>query len=164
MVSVSRSSSDFALGAPHFVLPLVKWRRIAPGESAMAVAMSGRPPLSPLAGDPLMLSVMTRAGEKWTSRIVALLGFGSMRFNEIRRALDGVTQRMLTRSLRGLERDGMVARTVADSSAAHVEYRLTPLGLSALEVLKLMQAWVVEHHDEIAQAQYDFDTVQQDGW
>src|SRR5437588_11417532 len=77
--------------------------------------------------------VLARVGDKWTVLVVTVLGEGPKRFNELRRALGSISQRMLTLTLRGLERDGLVTRTVFPSIPSHVEYELTRLGHSLLE-------------------------------
>src|SRR6266508_106791 len=77
--------------------------------------------------------VLARVGDKWTVLVVTMLGEGPKRFNELRRALGSISQRMLTLTLRCLERDGLVTRTVFPSIPPHVEYELTRLGHSLLE-------------------------------
>src|SRR5919204_6797664 len=77
--------------------------------------------------------VLARVGDKWTVLVVTVLGQGPKRFNEIRRALGSISQRMLTMTLRGLERDGLVTRTVFPTIPPRVEYELTKLGHSLLE-------------------------------
>ena len=78
-------------------------------------------------------SVLARVGDKWSVLIVALLGDGPRRFNEIKRMVGGISQRMLTLTLRGLERDGLVTRTVFPTVPPRVDYELTPLGHSLWE-------------------------------
>src|SRR3989304_4590783 len=77
--------------------------------------------------------VLARVGDKWTVLVVATLGDGPKRFNELRRALGSISQRMLTLTLRGLERDGLVSRTVFPTIPPRVDYELTALGRSLLE-------------------------------
>src|ERR1700688_2226249 len=74
--------------------------------------------------------ILSRVGDKWSVLVVMLLREGPRRFNEIKRTIDGLSQQMLTRTLRGLERDGMVRRTVLPATPPQVEYSLTPLGES----------------------------------
>ena len=78
-------------------------------------------------------AVLSRVGDKWSVLVVSILGRGSMRFNELKRAVDGVSQRMLTLTLRTLERDGLVMRTVYPTVPPRVEYELTALGRSLLQ-------------------------------
>jgi DNA-binding HxlR family transcriptional regulator len=77
--------------------------------------------------------VLARVGDKWTVLVVTLLGDGSKRFNELRRGLGSISQRMLTSTLKGLERDGLVTRTVFPIIPPRVDYELTKLGDSLLE-------------------------------
>ncbi|HET6157554.1 MAG TPA: helix-turn-helix domain-containing protein [Dongiaceae bacterium] len=72
--------------------------------------------------------VLSRVGDKWTVLVVKILGNGPMRFNELKRTIDGISQRMLTLTLRALERDGLVTRTVFPSVPPRVEYELPPSG------------------------------------
>src|ERR1700733_5107669 len=78
-------------------------------------------------------SILARVGDKWSVLIVMLLGAGPRRFNEIKRMVGGISQRMLTLTLKGLERDGMVTRTVTPTIPPRVDYALTDLGRSLLE-------------------------------
>ncbi|MGY3518819.1 winged helix-turn-helix transcriptional regulator [Micromonospora sp. PTRAS2] len=96
--------------------------------------------------------VLRRVSDKWTLLLLTLLDQRPHRFNELHRAVDGISQRMLTRSLRTLESDGLVAREVFPTSPPSVEYRLTPLGVSLLEPLSALAGWAVGHHPEIAAA------------
>ncbi|MEV0728277.1 helix-turn-helix domain-containing protein [Polymorphospora sp. NPDC050346] len=90
--------------------------------------------------------------DKWTLLLITLLGRQPYRFNELHRAVEGISQRMLTRTLRMLESDGLVEREVFPTSPPSVEYRLTPLGASLLEPLSALANWAVDHHAEIAAA------------
>src|SRR6478609_10755841 len=89
--------------------------------------------------------VLARVGDKWTVLVVATLGDGPKRFNELRRALGSISQRMLTLTLRGLERDGLVTRTVFPTNPPRVDYELTDLGRSLLEPVSALGAWAREH-------------------
>src|SRR5215475_7991951 len=82
---------------------------------------------------PAVREVLNRVGDKWSVQIVALLGEGPMRFSELRRAIEGISQRMLTLTLRGLERDGLITRTVFPEIPPRVDYDLTRLGKTLLE-------------------------------
>jgi DNA-binding HxlR family transcriptional regulator len=77
--------------------------------------------------------VLDRVGDKWSVMLVSLLGDGAMRFNELRRSIEGISQRMLTLTLRGLERDGLVSRTVYPTIPPRVDYELTHLGRPAVQ-------------------------------
>lgn len=101
--------------------------------------------------------VLNRVGDKWSVFIVGLLGDGPRRFSELRRAVEGISQRMLTLTLRGLERDGLVTRTVYATIPPRVEYALTPLGHTLLEPVQALARWAEEHRAEIQGARARFD-------
>ena len=103
--------------------------------------------------------VLSRVGDKWTILVVGELGQGPRRFNEIRRALGSISQRMLTLTLRGLERDGLVTRTVFPTIPPKVEYELTRLGRSLLEPVSGIGLWARQNRAAIAQARQRFDAV-----
>jgi DNA-binding HxlR family transcriptional regulator len=86
-----------------------------------------------------------RVGDRWSMLIVILLGQRPYRFNELHRAIEGISQRMLTRTLRTLESDGLISRTVFDTVPPGVEYALTPLGRSLLVPLSALADWAVTH-------------------
>ena len=102
--------------------------------------------------------VLARIGDKWTVLVVMLLGDGPRRFNEMKRLVGGISQRMLTLTLRNLERDGMVTRTVTPSIPPRVDYALTELGCSLCGPLFELGQWVRAHLDEIDAARAAFDT------
>ncbi len=101
--------------------------------------------------------VLSRIGDKWTVMIIAELGEGPLRFNELRRAITGVSQRMLTLTLKNLERDGLVSRTVTPSVPPRVDYALTDLGQSMLEPVQALGQWAAAHIPamDAAREQYD---------
>lgn len=101
--------------------------------------------------------VLARVGDKWSMQIVMSLADGPMRFNALRREVDGISQRMLTRSLRALERDGLVSRTVTPSVPPRVDYALTPLGESLRRPVGLLGDWAVAYREAIADARQRFD-------
>ncbi|MEU5553511.1 helix-turn-helix domain-containing protein [Micromonospora sp. NPDC047793] len=96
--------------------------------------------------------VLRRVNDKWTLLLLTLLGRHPYRFNELHRAVEGISPRMLTRTLRTLENDGLVEREVFPTMPPSVEYRLTPLGVSLLEPLSALADWAVDHYAEIAVA------------
>ncbi|MEV5831024.1 helix-turn-helix domain-containing protein [Spirillospora sp. NPDC052242] len=96
--------------------------------------------------------VFRRMGDKWSMLLVILLGARPHRFNELHRAVEGISQRMLTRTLRGLEADGLVRRDVHPTVPPSVEYSLTPLGRTLLEPLSALADWAVRHEAEINEA------------
>jgi DNA-binding HxlR family transcriptional regulator len=103
-------------------------------------------------------AVLARVGDKWSVLIIMLLGGGPRRFNEIKRMVGGISQRMLTLTLRGLERDGLVTRTVFPTIPPRVDYELTSLGRSLSEPVIALGEWAQAHQPHIAAAQLRFDT------
>ncbi len=101
--------------------------------------------------------ILSRVGDKWTVYVVRLLANGPMRFNEIRRAVAAISQRMLSLTLRGLERDGLVTRTVMATIPPRVDYELTPLGLTLIEPLKALGQWAITNRDTVEAARMKFD-------
>ena len=106
-------------------------------------------------------AVLARIGDKWSVLIVSRLGGGARRFNELKREIGGISQRMLTLTLRGLERDGLVTRTIFPSVPPRVDYALTPLGLSLLEPVSALGDWALRNRARIAAAQEKFDRAGQ---
>ena len=103
--------------------------------------------------------ILSTIGDKWTVLIVVTLSKGPMRFNEIRRAVDGISQRMLTLTLRGLERDGFATRTVFPTVPPRVDYALTELGKTLIAPLEQIAKWAIAHQDEVADARANFDNA-----
>ncbi|MGJ8525727.1 hypothetical protein LMG33818_001474 [Halomonadaceae bacterium LMG 33818] len=101
--------------------------------------------------------VLSRVGDKWSILIIMLLTNGPQRFSQIKRSVDGISQRMLTLCLRGLERDGLVKRTVYEVVPAHVEYELTSLGYSLTMPVAGLGRWAMQNLDEIEKARDRFD-------
>jgi len=101
--------------------------------------------------------VLSRVGDKWTVLVVSTLGDGPKRFNELRKALGSISQRMLTLTLRALERDGLVTRTVFPTVPPRVEYELTRLGRSLLEPVSELGLWARRNRAAIADARARFD-------
>lgn len=102
---------------------------------------------------------LARIGDKWTVLVVELLRDGPMRFNEMRRTIGGISQRMLTLTLRGLERDGLATRTVYPTIPPRVDYELTPLGRTLRGPLGAIADWARTHRPAIEKAQERFDTA-----
>ena len=102
-------------------------------------------------------SILARVGDKWTVLIVVLLGDGPKRFNEIKRMVGGISQRMLTFTLRGLERDGLVTRTVFPTTPPRVEYELTKLGSTLWEAVEPLSSWARTHVSKILTSREKFD-------
>ena len=102
-------------------------------------------------------SVLARVGDKWSVLIIVLLGDGPKRFNVIKRMVGGISQRMLTLTLRGLERDGLVKRTQFPTIPPRVEYELTPLGRSLWDAVEPLGTWARGHVKHISKARAAFD-------
>jgi DNA-binding HxlR family transcriptional regulator len=101
--------------------------------------------------------VLARVGDKWTVLVVSTLGDGPKRFNELRKALGSISQRMLTLTLRALERDGLVTRTVLPTNPPRVDYELTRLGRSLLEPVSELGLWARKNRPAISEARRRFD-------
>jgi DNA-binding HxlR family transcriptional regulator len=101
--------------------------------------------------------ILDRVGDKWSLLVIALLDRHTLRFSELQREIDGISQRMLTVTLRQLERDGLVSRTVYPVVPPRVEYALTPMGATLLGTIQSLVAWTEEHQDEIAVARAEYD-------
>ncbi len=101
--------------------------------------------------------ILDRVGDKWSVLVICLLGERSHRFSELKRAIEAISQRMLTLTLRQLEHDGLVSRTVHASVPARVDYALTPLGESVREPITALMLWAREHGTDIAQARRQYE-------
>jgi DNA-binding HxlR family transcriptional regulator len=101
--------------------------------------------------------ILSRVGDKWSVQVVVQLGEGRRRFNELRRNVNGISQRMLTLTLRGLERDGLVTRTVYPTIPPRVDYQLTGLGCSLLRTVRGLGEWAIANRAEILEARRRFD-------
>jgi DNA-binding HxlR family transcriptional regulator len=102
-------------------------------------------------------SVLARVGDKWSVFVIMMLGDGPKRFNEIKRMVGGISQRMLTLTLRGLERDGLVRRTQFPTIPPRVDYELTQLGRSLWDAVKPLGDWARNHIKHITRARAAFD-------
>ncbi|MFF2085123.1 winged helix-turn-helix transcriptional regulator [Nocardia sp. NPDC058176] len=101
--------------------------------------------------------LLDRIGDKWVSLAINALADGPLRYSQLNQRLAGVSQKMLTQTLRNLERDGLLTRTVLPEVPVHVEYRLTPLGEELLPVMRTIKGWAEQHMDQVltARAAYD---------
>ena len=113
----------------------------------------------PHAGCMAVREVLNRIGDKWSVQVIGSLGAGPRRFSELRRTIDGVSQRMLTLTLRGLERDGLVTRTVTPTTPPRVDYALTPMGSTLLVPVMGLAAWAAEHRLAMQEARGAFDAA-----
>ena len=102
-------------------------------------------------------SVLARVGDKWSVFVIMMLDDGPKRFNELKRMIGGISQRMLTLTLRGLERDGLITRTVFPTIPPRVDYELTDLGRGLAKPVQALGQWAFEHKQEIATARTTFD-------
>lgn len=105
----------------------------------------------------LFRTLLAKIGDKWTLLVIGVLGEGRLRFTEVADTVPGISRRMLTVTLRGLERDGLLSRTVYAEVPPRVEYELTGLGHSLQTVALLMAEWVREHQGAIARHRAEFD-------
>jgi DNA-binding HxlR family transcriptional regulator len=106
--------------------------------------------------------ILNRVGDKWSILVIAMLDRGTRRFTELRREVDGISQRMLALTLRQLERDGLVERTVYPVVPPKVEYALTDLGSTLLESVRGLVSWAMEHRGQVAAARVVYDARQND--
>lgn len=103
--------------------------------------------------------LLDRIGDRWTVLVVGTLADGPLRFSEIARRVDGVSQKMLTQTLRALERDGLVSRTVYPEVPPRVEYMLTDAGQTLHEPLRALEAWAEEHMPDVLAARELYDAI-----
>lgn len=106
--------------------------------------------------------IMARAGDKWSTLVVATLQDGPLRYTDLQRAIPGISQRMLTLTLRQLQRDGLITRTAYAEVPPRVEYALTALGTTLLDVVLSLIDWAGTHHQDIHQNQTAFDAAHAD--
>ncbi|OIJ26368.1 winged helix-turn-helix transcriptional regulator [Nocardioides luteus] len=101
--------------------------------------------------------IVDRAGDKWTVFVIGTLAEGSLRYTDLQRSIPGISQRMLTHTLRQLQRDGLVTRTAYPEVPPRVEYALTDLGATLLDAVAALIDWAGTHHDEIQHNRARFD-------
>ena len=118
----------------------------------MSATHTGLPTLPEVVEDCPVREVLDRVGDKWSVMVVVLLGQRTHRFNELHRAIEGISQRMLTLTVRALERDGLVSRTVHASVPPRVDYELTGLGRTLLVPLAALTDWADTHRGDIQAA------------
>jgi DNA-binding HxlR family transcriptional regulator len=102
--------------------------------------------------------ILDRVGDKWSVLVLDLLGSGSKRYSELQRSVDGISQRMLTLTLRSLERDGLVDRTVTPTSPPRVDYTLTPVGATLSSQVRALIDWAEKHRQYVAESRLRYDT------
>lgn len=103
--------------------------------------------------------ILDRIADKWTVLVLGFLEQDPVRFNELRRKIDGISQKMLAQTLRQLERDGLVTRTVIATVPVTVEYAITPLGLTLSDTVKALTAWAEQHIADVMLAQQHYDNA-----
>lgn len=106
--------------------------------------------------------VLSRIGDKWTVLVIIMLRERGYRFNELKRGIDGISQRMLTLTLRNMERDGLVTRTVTPSIPPRVDYELTHVGISLAEPVRILGDWAFQNLPLIAAARALYDAQAED--
>lgn len=123
--------------------------------------VTARPPLGhPRRDDPEcpVRTILDRVGDKWAASVVTHLGQGTTRFSVLKRQIDGISQRMLTETLRKLERDGVLTRRIYATVPPQVEYTLTPLGESLVPTIEALVQWALTNQAEIKAARVRYDT------
>jgi DNA-binding HxlR family transcriptional regulator len=115
---------------------------------------------SPYRADCPTRRILDRIGDRWTVLIVGALGDGSVRFSEVRRRVEGISQKMLTQTLRALERDGIVRRTVHPEVPVRVEYALTEAGRTLREPLRALEEWSIAHLGDVSASQEAYDRAE----
>jgi DNA-binding HxlR family transcriptional regulator len=103
-----------------------------------------------------VVPTLARIGDKWTVMVVGALSNGPMRYNQLARLIEGISQRMLTLTLKGLEQDGLVSRTMYPTIPPRVDYELTDLGRSLIVPLRSLHSWAVEHQPAMLAAREEF--------
>ncbi len=123
--------------------------------------MAPQPIFNPYMRDCPSRQALDRIGDRWTILIVGSLGEGVKRHKDLLQEVDGISQKMLAQTLRGLERDGLVKRTVRPVVPPHVEYELTDLGRTLSAPIAALERWAVEHMAQVQQAQQQYDAAQE---
>lgn len=120
--------------------------------------MHGMPQPNPYAAKCPTRLVLDRIADKWTVLVMGLLDDGPVRFNQLRREVEGLSQKVLSQTLRRMERDGLVTRTAYPTVPVTVEYVLTPLGRTLASTVAPLRAWAEDHIEEVLRAQRAYDT------
>ncbi|WP_232494221.1 winged helix-turn-helix transcriptional regulator [Novosphingobium kaempferiae] len=128
----------------------------APGYAGETASVPGHDP-DVYAADCPTRQLLDRIADKWSVLILTTLGAGEMRFNGLKRRIDGISQKMLSQTLRSLERDGLVARAVVPTVPVSVSYAITPLGRELLDALQAMIDWAERRMSAVALAQVAYD-------
>lgn len=134
-----------------------------PAETSAATEACGGGAALPPPGSCQASEVLGRVGDKWSLQVIFSLGDGARRFTDLKRGIDGISQRMLTVTLRGLERDGIVTRTMYPVMPPRVDYALTPMGRTLLDAAGTLIGWAHAHLDQIEAARAVYDAREQRG-
>jgi DNA-binding HxlR family transcriptional regulator len=118
-------------------------------EGSAAAASRGPCAAIPAGQMGFVRQILDRVGDKWSMLIIACLEDGTLRYTDLQRDVSGISQRMLSHTLRQLQQDGLITRTAYAEVPPRVEYTLTPLGRGLIDIVKQLIGWVSEHHDEI---------------
>ena len=132
-------------------------------EEPLATGSCESGPVLPPPGSCQASEVLGRVGDKWSLQVIFALGDGVRRFTDLKRGIHGISQRMLTVTLRGLERDGIVTRTMYAVMPPRVDYALTPMGRTLLDAAGKLIGWVHTHLDEIEASRAAYDAREQRG-
>lgn len=124
-----------------------------------SAAISGPCARWPAENREIIRQILDRAGDKWSTLVIAALDDGPLRYTDLLRSIPGISQRMLTLTLRQLHRDGLITRTAYAEVPPRVEYALTPLGLTLHDIVVSLINWAGIHHDEIRENRARFDTA-----
>lgn len=119
--------------------------------------LQSTPQLNPYKSGCPTRRILDRIGDRWTVLVIGVLGDESHRFSDLLRGVEGISQKMLTQTLRGLERDGLLTRTVYAEVPLRVEYKLTEAGATLVAPLKALEEWSVQHFGEIRDSQDVYD-------
>ncbi len=136
------------------------WPRIETASEDITALVVNLGPAALSAAECPVRDVLDRLGDAWSFLVVLRLAGGPQRFNALKRSVGGVSQRMLTVTLRGLERDGLVSRTVFPTTPPRVEYRLTSLGESLVEPMTALTRWASAHHAAVREARASYDAAE----
>lgn len=130
---------------------------VKPQPKTTAKPHRGSWPANPYAADCPTRLVLDRIADKWTVLLLILLSQRSWRFNELRREIGGLTQKMASQTLKGLERDGLVKRKVTPTVPVTVEYSITPLGRTLSDTVDNLRIWAERHMTDVARARLQYD-------
>ena len=127
----------------------------------MSAASGERRPGNPYAADCPTRQLLDRIGDRWTVLVIGALADAPLRYTALATRIEGISQKMLTQTLRALERDGLVIRTVLPVIPPHVEYELSPLGADLLATVSVLERWAIRHIDDVESARGAYDARSQ---